>query len=122
MKFDVSEIKQKCPAFEEVCPYAKVRDEDVKNSAAFSNGCPFKNAKNLADVYDILSEIPVHDSLWYNTLEAFTKIHSVSVKEESIAGHCPVFHDENGKPSCPFKSVRNEGKHLVRPFNNVVQE
>ena len=122
MKFDVAEIKQKCPAFQQACPYAKICDEDDKNSAAFSNGCPFKQAKHLADVYDLLSKISAHDSPEFNTLEAFKKIHTVSVEEGlTIAGNCPVFHDENGKRSCPFKSVRNEGKHLVQPVSDVVQ-
>jgi hypothetical protein len=57
-----------------------------------------------------------------NILDALKKIHTVSANEKSVFGDCPIFHDENGKSSCPFKSVQYEGKHLVQPVNQVVQE
>ena len=122
IKFDVSEIKQRCHAFKETCPFSKLGNEDVKNCPKFIDGCPFKNAKNLAEVYDLLAKIPVPHPQGVNILDALKKIHTVSINEKSVFGKCPVFHDETGKPACIFKSVQNEGKHLVLPVKQVVQE
>ena len=119
MKHTTSELKEKCPAFQHTCPYAKLSVEDFKNCPAFTDGCPFKKAENMADLYDLLSKIP-HPSEKYIT-DAFKKIHTVSVNKKYVFGNCPVFHDENEKPSCPFKSVQSEGRYLVQPANDVMQ-
>ena len=122
MKCPISETKQRCGAFKETCPYAKLCDENVKNCPAFNEGCPFKNAQDLAQVHGLLSKIPVSHSQGRKVLDIFKKIHTVSANEKSVLGKCPVFHDENGKPCCPFKSVQSEGKHLVQPVTDVLEE
>ena len=109
-------------AFKETCPFAKLGNEDVKNCRKFIDGCPFKNANNLAEVYDLLAKIPLPHTQGGNILDTLKNIHIVSANEESVFGECPVFHDEPGKLACPFKSVQNEGKHLVQPVKQVVQE
>ena len=120
------EIKQKCPAFQEGCPFAKAEEkqlvETIEKCPEFKSGCPFKDANSLAEVYEKLSHVPHsagHESelSGQKLIEMFKKMHDTSECLEEKLGDCPVFHKEQG---CPFKSVQNEeGKHLVEPVETV---
>ena len=88
----------------------------------FKKGCPFKDAKSLAEVYEKLSHVPHsagHESelSGQKLIDMFKKMHDTSECLEEKLGDCPVFHKDQG---CPFKSVRSEeGKHLVEPVESV---
>ena len=112
MKFDLSEIKEK--AFQEACIprslFLRWICDEESRILQHSVMLPIQERKNPDGClrYSFRNSSLIHHGIipWRH---AFKKIHSVSVKEENIGGNCPVFHDENGKPSCPFKSVRNKG-------------
>ena len=97
--------------------------EAIEKCPEFQNGCPFKNAKSLAEVYEQLSHVPHsagHESelSGQKLAEMFKKMHDTSECLEEKLGNCPVFHKDQG---CPFKSVRSEeGKHLVEPVTSVL--
>ena len=124
---DAVDMKQKCPAFKDGCPFTKLEDNDMREAIEkcpeFKSGCPFKNAKSLAEVYEKLSHVP--HSAGHETelsgqklVEMFKKMHTTSECLEEELGECPVFHKPDG---CPFKSVRDkEGKHLVEPAASLV--
>ena len=124
-----SDIKKKCPAFEDGCPFAMVEEKQlivsIKNCPEFKSGCPFKDAKSLAKVYEKLSHVPHsagHESelSGQKLIEMFKKMHDTSEYFEEKLGDCPVFHKDQG---CPFKSVRSEeGKHLVEPVESVAHD
>ena len=124
-----SDLEQKCPAFQEGCPFAKVVDKQlmqtIEKCPQFQNGCPFKDAKSLADVYEELSHVPHsagHESELSGKMmsEMFKKMHDTSECLEEKIGDCPVFHKDQG---CPFKSVRSEeGKPLVEPVESVAHD
>ncbi|XP_028390666.1 uncharacterized protein LOC114515576 [Dendronephthya gigantea] len=124
-----SDLKQKCPSFQEGCPFAKVVDKQLMQSIEkcpqFQNGCPFKDAKSLADIYEELSHVPHsagHESEFsgQKLIEIFKKMHDTSECLEEKMGDCPVFHKDDG---CPFKNVRDvEGKHLVEPVESVAHD
>ena len=96
--------------------------EAIEKCPEFKEGCPFKNAKSLAEVYEKLSHVPhaaghESDLSGQKLIEMFKKMHDTSECLEGKLGDCPVFHKEQG---CPFKSVRSdEGKHLVEPVESV---
>ena len=124
-----SDIKEKCPAFQEGCPFAKVEETQliatIEKCPEFKNGCPFKDAKSLAEVSEKLSHVPHsagHESelSGQKLIEMFKKMHDTSESLEEKLGDCPVFHKDQG---CPFKSVRSEeGKHLVEPVDSVAHD
>ena len=126
---DVSHLKEKCPAFKEGCPFAKVEEkqlvEAIEKCPEFKNGCPFKDANSLAEVYQKLSHVPHsagHESelSGQKLIEMFKKMHDTSECLEEKLGDCPVFHKDEG---CPFKSVRSEeGRHLVEPVDSVAHD
>ena len=96
--------------------------EAIEKCPQFKEGCPFKNAKSLDEVYEKLSHVPhaaghESDLSGQKLIEMFKKMHDTSECLEGKLGDCPVFHKEQG---CPFKSVRSdEGKHLVEPVESV---
>ena len=120
-------MKDKCPAFKEGCPYSKITQdlfiEELKKCPEFKQGCPFKNAHNVKEVLDELSNMPeakhhsgvAHEQL-LNLLKA---VHSESKSLEQKVGECPVFKTEEG---CPFKDVSKEGKPLVEPPAAVFED
>ena len=99
--------------------------EAIEKCPEFKNGCPFKHAKSLAEVYQKLSHVPHsagHESelSGQKLIEMFKKLHDISECLEEKLGDCPVFHKDKG---CPFKSVRSEeGKHLVEPVESVAHD
>lgn len=123
---DASNVKGKCSAFKEGCPFAKVEEkpliEAIEKCPEFKEGCPFKDAASLAEVYEKLSRVPHaagHENEFpgKKLVEMFQKMHDTSECLEEKLGDCPVFHKDRG---CPFKSVRDEeGKHLVEPVESV---
>ena len=117
---DVSELKEKCPAFKEGCPFAKMDNEalleEIKKCPEFKDGCAFKEAKTIGEIHSKLSQMPSSDKDSHHK-EALVKtmkvIHSVGNEK---ADECPVIQKEG----CPFKSVESEGKPLVEPAEAVL--
>ena len=117
---NVSELKEKCPAFKEGCPFAKIDNEalleEIKKCPEFKDGCAFKDAKTVEEIYSKLSQMPSSDKDCHHK-EALVKtikvIHSVGHEK---ADKCPVLQKEG----CPFKFVENEGKPLVNPAEAVL--
>ena len=82
--------------------------EAVKKCPEFHDHCPFKNATNLAEIYEKLSQIPDAQCHSEVLCEMFIAMHVVSESLEQNLPNCPVF-----VPGCVFKSVENaEGKPL----------
>ncbi len=59
---EITDLKDKCPAFMDKCPFDKPElkslVEEAKKCPAFKEECMFKNAATLQDVYKQLSDIP----------------------------------------------------------------
>ena len=117
---DVSELKEKCPAFKEGCPFAKMDNEalleEIKKCPEFKDGCAFEDAKTIEEIYSKLSQMPRSDKDCHHK-EALVKtikvIHSVGHEK---ADKCPVLQKEG----CPFKSVESKGKPLVIAAETVL--
>ena len=117
---DLSKLKEKCPAFKEGCPFAKMDNEalleEIKKCPEFKEGCAFKDAKSVDEIYSKLSEMPSSDKDC-NHKEALVQtmkvIHSIGHEK---ADECPVLQKEG----CPFKSVESDGKPLVEPAEDVL--
>ena len=87
----------------------------VKKCPEFQDRCPFKDASNLAEIYEKLSQIPHPECPSKNLFEMFTAIHSVCESIAQSHGNCPVF-----TPCCPFKNVQNSGVKLVDLAESVL--
>ena len=117
---DVSDLKEKCPAFKEGCPFAKMDSEalleEIKKCPEFKDGCAFKDFKTIEEIYSKLSQMPSSDKDCHHK-EALVKtmkvIHKVGHEK---ADECPVLQKEG----CPFKSVESDGKPLVEPPEAVL--
>lgn len=123
---DVTDLKDKCPAFEEKCPFdtpaAKELKELAKDCPAFKEGCVFENAKTIQDVYEQLSNIPdmADGSPHQKALVMILKlIHSVSSELKEKIGECPAFSSKQG---CPFKTVCSDGKPMVEKLTEFNTE
>ena len=123
---DVTDLKDKCPAFEEKCPFdtpaAKELKELAKDCPAFKEGCVFENAKTIQDVYEQLSSIPdmANGSPHQKALVMILKlIHSVSSELKDKIGECPAFSSKQG---CPFKTVCSDGKPMVEKLTDFNTE
>ena len=123
---DVTDLKDKCPAFEEKCPFdtpaAKELKELAKDCPAFKEGCVFENAKTIQDVYEQLSNIPdmANGSPHQKALVMILKlIHSVSSELKEKIGECPAFSSKQG---CPFKTVCSDGKPMVEKLTDFNTE
>ena len=117
---DISNLKEKCPAFKEGCPFASMDDkalsEEIKKCPEFKEGCAFKDAKSVEEIYDQLSKMPSGDEHSHHKealLKTMKVIHSVGQEK---ADECPVLQKEG----CPFKSVESDGKPLVEPAEAVL--
>ena len=117
---DISRLKDKCPAFKEGCPFAKVDNEalleEIKKCPEFKEGCAFKDAKSVGEISNKLSQMPSTDDHGHHKealLKTMKVIHSVSQEK---ADECPVLQKEG----CPFKSVKTDGKPLVEPAEAVL--
>ena len=117
---DISKLKEKCPAFKEGCPFAKMDDKnllkEIKKCPEFKEGCAFKDAKTVEEINNKLSEMPSGDKDCCHKealMETMKIIHSVGHEK---AGECPVLQKEG----CPFKSVESGGKPLVDPPEAVL--
>ena len=115
---DVSEIKVKCPAFKEGCPFAKMDNEalleEIKKCPEFKDGCAFKDAKTIEEIYSKLLQMPSSDKDCHHK-EALVKTIKVIHGHEK-ADKCPVLQKEG----CPFKSVESEGKPLVNTTETIL--
>jgi len=118
---DLSKLKEKCPAFKEWCPFAKIDNEalleEIKKCPEFKKGCAFKDAKSVEEIYSKLSEMSSSDknchhkeALMQQTMKI---IHSIGHEK---ADECLVFKKEG----CPFTSVDSEGKALINPPEAVI--
>ena len=118
-------IKDHCSAFKKGCPYprtklaeAPIMKEFMKCPEFQKNKCPFKEAKNIRDMFEIMSKIPAFTPDHQKSLiEMFKVLHSASKGLEKEHGKCPVFKTSTG---CPFKSVKRDGKPLVEPADSVL--
>lgn len=117
---DISELKEKCPAFKEGCPFAKMDNEalleEIKKCPEFKEGCAFKDAKSVEEIFSKLSEMPSSDKDSHHKeamMQTMKVIHSIGNEK---ADECPVLQKEG----CPFKSVKSEGKPLVEPAESVL--
>lgn len=115
------QLKTKCPAFKNSCPFINIADnEDLKEAIQkcpeFTNGCPFKEVKSVREIHEKLSQIPDPQSPSKHLLEMLKAIHDVSEPLEQSLGDCSVFHQDDG---CPFKTVRSQGVSLVDPLESV---
>ena len=92
----------------------------IRNCPEFSKGCPFKNTKNLGEVYQKLGEIPDPQSATKHLSEFFKAVHGVTEPLEQKLGDCPVFHASG---ECPFKTVRNQqNMSLADPVESVAYD
>ncbi|KAJ7369775.1 heme oxygenase (decycling) 1 [Desmophyllum pertusum] len=117
---DVSKLKEKCPAFKEGCPFAKMENEalleEIKKCPEFKEGCAFKDAKTIEEIHSKLSQMPSTDKDCHHKealMETMKLIHSVG---HDKADECPVLQKEG----CPFKDVESEGKPLISPAEAVL--
>ena len=119
---DLTEIKEKCPAFKDGCPFATADNEEllkeIKKCPEFTKGCVFKDAKSVEEIQKKLSEIPNQGdekSCHHRDvlLETMKLIHGAG---HSKAGECPVLKDEG----CPFSGVKSDGKPVVDPPEAVL--
>ena len=117
---DISKLKEKCPAFKEGCPFAKMENEalleEIKKCPEFKEGCAFKDAKSVEDIYSKLSEMPSSEKDCHHKeamMQAMKAIHSIG--NEKVE-ECPVLQKEG----CPFKAVESGGKPLVKPAEAVL--
>ena len=117
---DISKLKEKCPAFKEGCPFAKVDNEalleEIKKCPEFKDGCAFKDTKSVEEIHSKLSQMPSSDKDGHHkeaVVQAMKVIHSVGNEK---ADECPVLQNEG----CPFKDVESEGKPLVEPAEDVL--
>ena len=116
---DVSELKEKCPAFKEGCPFAKMDNEalleEIKKCPEFKDGCAFRDSKTIEEIYCKLSQMPSSENDCHHK-EALVKTMKLinSVGHEK-ADKCPVIQ----KGGYPFGFVESEGKPLVNPAETV---
>ena len=88
--------------------------KELMRCPEFKSNCPFKKAKNIREMFEVMSKIPVFTpdhQKWL--IEMFKALHSAS----KGLGECPVFKTSAG---CPFKSVKRDGKPLVEPADSVL--
>ena len=117
---DISKLKEKCPAFKEGCPFAKMDNEalleEIKKCPEFKEGCAFKDGKSVEEIFSKLSEMPSSDKDCHHKealMQTMKVIHSIGHEK---ADECPVLQKEG----CPFKSVESEGKPLINPPQAVL--
>jgi len=111
----MTDISNKCPAFEGGCPYASEeemvawlkqhRPDVLDKCPAFSEGCPFRGAQSIDELRRILQDLPeshTQAGSQHNVLvDMFSTLHHASAKvKESVGSDCPVF-----STSCPFKTA-----------------
>ena len=124
--YEKESVHKKCPAFKDGCPYSKLAQdifmEEIKKFPEFKEGCPFKNMDNIKEMLEELSKMPeskhhtgpAHEQL----LSLLKAIHSESKSLEEKVGECPVFKTKEG---CPFKDASKEGKPLIEPPSDVLE-
>ena len=117
---DLSKLKEKCPAFKEGCPFAKMDNEalleEIKKCPEFKEGCAFKDAKSVEEIYSKLSQMPSSGKDCHHKealMQTMKIIHSIGHEK---ADECPLLKKEG----CPFKSVESEGKLLIDPPETVL--
>ena len=117
---DLSKLKEKCPAFKEGCPFAKMDNEalleEIKKCPEFKEGCAFKDTKSVEEIYSKLSQMPSSDRDCHHKealMQTMKIIHSIGHEK---ADECPLLKKEG----CPFKSVESEGKLLINPPETVL--
>ena len=117
---DIIKLKEKCPAFKEGCPFAKMDNEalleEIKKCPEFKEGCAFKDAKSVEEIYSKMSQMPSSDKDCHHRealMQTMKVIHSVGHEK---ADECPVLQKEG----CPFKTVESEGKPLINPPEAVL--
>ena len=117
---DISKLKEKCPAFKEGCPFAKMDNEalleEIKKCPEFKEGCAFKDAKSVEEIHSKLSQMPSGEKDCHHKealMQTMKVIHSVGHQK---ADGCPLLQ----KDGCPFKSVESDGKAIINPPESVL--
>jgi len=106
-------------SFKDGCPYAAQLGDDpsmkefLKCPKFQNKNCPFKNATTMRELCEEMSKISVDTPDHQLALQVvFKAIHAASKSVEAEMGNCPAFKTS---ASCPFKSVKSNGRPLVEP-------
>eukprot|EP01126_Amoeba_proteus_P065972 TRINITY_DN9474_c0_g3_i4.p1 TRINITY_DN9474_c0_g3~~TRINITY_DN9474_c0_g3_i4.p1 ORF type:complete len:435 (-),score=87.66 TRINITY_DN9474_c0_g3_i4:39-1343(-) len=113
----LKEVKEKCPAFSNGCPYATITTTQelksvTKKCPEFSSGCPFSSVKQIELFSELLTKVPeshVKSPEIHATLE---RIHKISTELKEEVGNCPIFSNE-----CIFKVKCTNLQPLIKELD-----
>lgn len=110
---------EKCPAFEESCPYKDVSQEISEAASkcpAFEDGCPFRELEKSDDIYKKMKEVPADHFEFEFFKQTLEHMHSENNKYEELLAKCPHFQE-----GCPFKTLCADGTPLVLLLERYVK-